>query len=514
MRPMVGGKWADGLRETEELFRTTVENLPINLVLYDRGYRILYMNPTLMATCSVITKRSPDELIGMRGVDVWPPVIWEPLFEHTERAVATRERQTYELAITLPGRGQSVREWTVVPLVGSGGEVDRIVTMSQDVTAQRRMVQELREADQRKSDFIAVLSHELRNPLAAIRLSLHVLENGAPGSEEVTGARRIVDRQVGQLVRLVDDLLDVTRITQNRIQLQRHRLDLNDLVRAAVEDNRAHLEMGGVQIQAGLAAGPIHVNADGVRIAQVLTNLLSNAAKFTPPGGKVTVSVSSSDGDAALLSVRDTGAGIEPDLLPKLFEPFMQAERPLSRAGGGLGLGLTLVRGLVALHGGTVSASSGGRGLGAEFVVRLPLDPQSWAGGHAHRVMGVPVRGRRMLVIEDDADVASAMRAVLEMAGHEVTVAADGPEGIAAARAVKPEIVLCDIGLPGMDGYEVARRIRADKELRGAFLVALSGYAQVDDVATARAAGFDEHMAKPASPEKVQRILAALRLGN
>ena len=174
---MAGGKWAENLRETDELFRTTVENLPINLVLYDREYRILYMNPALAVICAAICKRPPEELVGMRGAELWPPPLWGPLHEHTERAVATRERQTYELATNLPGRGRTVREWTVVPLVDAAGEVDRILAMSVDVTAQHRLVQELRDADQRKSGFIAVLSHELRNPLAAIRLSLHVIDN-------------------------------------------------------------------------------------------------------------------------------------------------------------------------------------------------------------------------------------------------------------------------------------------------------------------------------------------------
>jgi two-component system CheB/CheR fusion protein len=507
---MSRGKWADTLRGTEELFRTTVENLPINLVLYDREYRILYMNPTLAAICGAICKRSPDDLVGMRGAELWPPPIWGPLHQHTERAVATRERQTYDLATNLPGRGDTVREWTIVPLVGSQGDIDRVLAISLDVTAQRRMMQELRDTDQRKSDFIAVLSHELRNPLAAIRLSLHVIDNLDAHSEEAIAARRIIDRQVGQLVHLVDDLLDVSRITQNKIQLQRHRLDLNDLVRATIDDNRAHLEQSGVRIEAGLARAPIYVNADGVRIAQVLTNLLANAVEFTPRGGRATVTVSASDAErAAVLSVTDTGRGIDPELLPRVFDPFMQADRPPARAGGGLGLGLALVKGLVELHGGTVSARSAGRDRGAELVVRLPLDDQVAAVPAVAAVTRAPSAGRRILVIEDDEDVAAAMRVILQMVGHQVSVAGTGADGIAAARAGRPEVVLCDIGLPGMDGYEVARRIRADPSLRETVLVALSGYAQDEDVAVARAAGFDAHLAKPASLDKVQRILAA-----
>jgi two-component system CheB/CheR fusion protein len=507
MRGMGEGKRAEALGNAEELFRTTVENLPINLVLYDRDYRILYMNPTLAATCGVLYGRRAEELIGARGPEVWPPAIWRPLFEHTTHAIATRERQIYDLATNLPGVGPSVREWTIVPLVGPSGEVDRVMAISTDVTATRRMVEELREADRRKSEFIAVLSHELRNPLAAIQLSLHVLEHGEPSSDAVVASRRIVDRQLGQLVHLVDDLLDISRITQNKIQLQRARVDVNDLVRATIEDNRAILERDGVTVQAGLAASPIYVNADGVRVAQVLTNLLTNAVKFTPPGGTARVSVAAEPPGEAVLRVTDSGAGIDPEVLPRVFDPFMQAERPLARAGAGLGLGLALVKGLVELHGGKVSASSAGKGKGAEFVVRLPLDM-----GTAPAAMSKPLRReeRRIVVIEDDVDVADALRCALEVGGHDVTVASNGAEGIVLARSLRPDAVLCDIGLPEMDGYEVARRMRADPALRATYLIALSGYAQAEDVEAAHEAGFDAHLAKPASLEKVQRLVGAI----
>jgi len=508
---MPKGKLPDKLGETEALFRTTVENLPINLVLYDRDYRILYMNPTLATICARLCGRAPDELAGLRGAELWPPPIWQPLYEHTERAIATREKQSYDLATNMPNHGPSVREWTVVPLIGDKGEVDRILTISVDVTQQRRMLAELREADQRKSEFIAVLSHELRNPLAAIKSGLHVLEHGAPGSEAVVSSRSIIDRQVGQLVHLVDDLLDVTRITQNKIQLQRQRLDVNELVRATIEDNRPHLERSGVQVEAGLADGPIYINADSVRIAQVLTNLLANAVKFTPPGGRASVSVWADPAGEAVLRVADNGSGIDPALLPRLFEPFMQADRTLARSGGGLGLGLVLVKGLVELHGGKVSARSTGTGEGAEFIVRLPLDAAATSEARAASAGGGGETRRRLLVIEDDPDVGEALRAALEVGGHEVEIASNGYEGIAKARLFKPDVVLCDIGLPGMDGYAVARAFRADEALRRTCLVALSGYAQKMDVTTARAAGFDEHLAKPTSIEKVNRIVAGLR---
>ena len=454
---MAAEKWAELLGETAELFRITVENLPINLVLYDRDYRILYMNPQLATTCAALCKRTPGELVGMRGSELWPQPIWDPLFENTERAVAGRARPSAEHAPNQPRRGPTVGEGSGGPRGGAGGDVDRMLAISIDVTEQRRMVQELREADQRKSDFIAVLSHELRNPLAAIRLSLDVMEHGAPGSEEAVGARRIIDRQVGQLVHLIDDLLDVTRVTQNKIHLQRHRLDLNALVRATIDDNRRHLERDGVRVDAKLASAPVTIDADGVRIAQVLTNLLANAVKYTPPGGTATVSVSSD------------------------------------------------------LHGGRVSAHSAGKGQGAEFVVSLPLAAEAALDARASTAASPARARRRVLVIEDAADVAAAMRLVLEMDGHQVTVAHNGPDGVVAALALRPEVVLCDIGLPGMDGYAVARTMRADPALRDAFLVALSGYTQSADIVCARAAGFDEHIAKPPSIDKVRRILDTLQ---
>jgi len=504
---MADENWADKLRETEELFRTTVENLPINLVLYDRDYRILYMNPALTKICAAICNRTGAELVGMRGPELWPKPIWDPLYLHTERAIATRERQSYELATDLPGRGKSVREWTVVPLVGPSGDVDRIVTMSHDVTAQRQILETLREADQRKSEFIAVLSHELRNPLAAIRLSLHVLEYGPPGGKETTDARLIIDRQVGQLVRLVDDLLDVTRMTRDKIQLKRERLELNELVRATIDDNRRHFDQCNVGVEVALASAPIYINGDSVRIAQVLTNLLINAMKFTPAGGTATVSLTSQPDGDAVLRVADNGAGIDAALLPRLFQPFMQADRTLARSGGGLGLGLVLVKGLVELHGGTVTARSEGTGKGAEFVVRLPAEPA--IAGHARTPQAGGVAGtqRRVLVIDDDRDVAEALCAALSVGGHVIEVAHSGAMGVVKARTFMPDVVLCDIGLPGMDGYDVARVIRADAALRTTRLVALSGYAQSADVSKARAAGFDDHLAKPPSIDKVLAIL-------
>jgi two-component system CheB/CheR fusion protein len=254
----------------------------------------------------------------------------------------------------------------------------------------------------------------------------------------------------------------------------------------------------------------VNVNADGARIAQIVTNLLANAVKFTPSGGNVTVSVSvDTAAERAVLKVTDTGTGIDPGLLGRVFEPFMQGDRTLDRTGGGLGLGLALVKGLVDLHQGEVSARSEGLGKGAAFTVRIPLAPAAPAGSTVSPRDRAPGVRRRVLIIEDDPDVADGLKAALEIDAHQVTLARSGAEGLETARGIHPDVVLCDIGLPGMNGYEVARAFRADGSLRSTFLVALSGYAQADDIDRARAAGFDTHLAKPPTIDRLKGIFAA-----
>jgi len=492
------------LRQSEERFRTILENAPINIALYSHDYRLLYVNPALAAMCP----RAPSEIVGRRADELWPAAVAEPLKRHGARAFATGERQTYELVTEPPGAPRVVKQWTVVPLAGPEGDLPQILVMSHDISAQRQLVDELRESDRRKSEFIAVLSHELRNPLAAIRTSLYVVGH-APGTDEGRQSLRVIERQVSQMARMVDDLLDVTRISQAKVQLQRQQIDLNDVVRQTIEDNRSTLERSGVRLEAELAPGALRVNADGARIAQVVTNLLGNAVKFTPTGGRVKISVSTDQAaQRAVLRVSDTGAGIDPALIGRLFEPFMQADRTLDRTSGGLGLGLALVKGLVDLHQGDVSAYSEGLGKGAEFTVRLPLAaaiPTETPRTPSGRI----VEGRRrVLIIEDDLDVAGALKAALEIDAHQVTLARTGAEGLERAHLNKPDVVLCDIGLPGMNGYDVARAFRADAQLRCTFLVALSGYAQADDIDRARDAGFDRHLAKPPTVEKLNRIFA------
>ncbi len=372
---------------------------------------------------------------------------------------------------------------------------------------------QLIEADQRKNEFMATLSHELRNPLAPIKNCLAVLDQAVPGSEQAGRVKAIIDRQVDQLSRLVDDLLDVTRITRNKIHLQRQRLDLGELVRSTGEDYRLEFDKAGVALELALPGVPVRVNADRSRMAQAVGNLLHNAVKFTPRGGRVTATVAADVATRqAVVRVADTGMGMRPELVERLFQPFMQAETTLDRSRGGLGLGLALVKELVELHGGTVEAQSRGPGQGSEFAMRLPLDMTAAEGDEA-LLASSPVSQGRVLIIEDHADAAESLRELLELEGHEVWVAHNGPAGLRHALEHHPDVVLCDIGLPGMDGYDVARALRAEQSLAGTLLVALTGYALPEDLQRAAEAGFDRHMAKPPSLEHLRQTLAAPRAG-
>lgn len=391
-------------------------------------------------------------------------------------------------------------------------ERERLLEEARATMAERdRLVEQLREEARRKNDFLAVLSHELRNPLAPIRNSLYILERASPEGEQARHARAVIDRQAQQMTRLVDDLLDVTRIARGKIRLQREEVDLNGLIARASEDHRGLLKRAGIELDVRILAQPIRVDGDPARLSQVVGNLLQNAAKFTPAGGKVQVSLSL-EADQAVIRVRDTGAGISADTLSHLFEPFVQGDRTLDRSNGGLGLGLALAHGIVLLHDGSISANSEGPGHGAEFVVRLPVDKQSAPKLWLVKPESAPAGPRRVLIIEDLVDAAESLQEALDLAGHVVAVAYDGPSGLALARNFGPDVVLCDIGLPLMNGFQVAREMRKDPDprMRSALLIALSGYALQEDIDKAKEAGFDEHMAKPPRLDVLERLLARL----
>lgn len=370
-----------------------------------------------------------------------------------------------------------------------------------------KYIDKLYEIDRRKNNFLAVLSHELRNPLASISNSSFVLSQAAADSQAAQRAQVTIARQLKKMVRLIDDLLDVTRITQNKIQLRRERVDINELVCRTIEDNQLTYETMGITVKITLADSPVMIYADPIRITQVISNLVQNAAKFSLPGQTVSVQVASNE-EEAILQVIDTGIGIEAELLDNLFEPFMQADRSLDRSKGGLGLGLSLVKGLVDLHNGSVSAISDGINKGAKFTVTLPLDHSvNSSKKKIESTVTTTIPNRCVLIIEDNIAAADSLSMVLEMFGHNVHISHNGVDGIQAAKKLKPDCILCDIGLPGPDGYQVAKILKADKDCQSIYLIALSGYAQPEDIQKSLNAGFDFHLAKPPDLDMLKQLL-------
>ncbi len=416
----------------------------------------------------------------------------------------------------------SPRELTGMALFGllGGG----LSVMADRLRRARRLLErraaELAEADRRKDEFLAMLGHELRNPLAPLKNAARLLRVRQMTEEQVRWAAEVVDRQVEHLAHMVDDLLDVSRVTRGHITLRKEAVELSAVVERAVEISRPLIESRRHELIEALPDGPVWLDADPVRLAQVIANLLNNAAKYTEERGRIVLSAAREGGDV-VLRVKDNGLGIAPDVLPRVFELFTQDHRTLDRSQGGLGIGLTMVKGLVEMHGGGVRAFSEGPGKGSEFVVRLPLLQLQSADCRLQNENGAGkaapssnpqskisnLQSRKVLIVDDNADSAESLALLLSMRGHEVRTAHDGPAALEAAEAFRPQAVLLDIGLPGMDGYEVARRLRDRPGAEGVLLVALTGYGQEDDRRRAAEAGFDAHLVKPAEPAAVHRLL-------
>ena len=374
-----------------------------------------------------------------------------------------------------------------------------------------RLYQNIQENDRRKDEFLAMLAHELRNPLAPVRNAVEILRRLGTDHADSSSVLDMINRQIAYMTRLIEDLLDVSRLSRGKIQLRKERLDLVALVRTTAEDYRATLAQSGLNLQIELPEEPISVEGDATRLAQVVGNALQNAHKFTDTGGRIWVRLQSCiPHGTATLTIRDTGIGMEKDMLRRAFEAFSQADRSLDRTRGGLGLGLTLVKGLIEMHGGVVGIASEGPGKGTILTIKLPecsLPPISPARPISRE--GAPCR---ILIVEDRRDTAESLRKLLTLTGHEVKIALTGPDGIKAAGEFQPDVVLCDIGLPGMDGYAVARALRSAPN-GPAVLIAISGYGQAEDQRQAREAGFDAHLTKPVEFKELQELLASLSGG-
>ena len=407
------------------------------------------------------------------------------------------------------------------------GQVEWVVGTTLDITERtraedelRRLAAELSEADRRKDVFLATLAHELRNPLAPIRNGLQVIKLSGPNGK-VEQARAMMDRQVTQMVRLVDDLLDISRVTSGKLILRKERIDLRAVIDAAVETSRPAIEQAGHELDVAVPDGPIFVDGDAARLAQVVSNLLNNSAKYTHRGGRIRLAVerasraASAPGDEVEVSVKDDGIGIPPAMLGRVFEMFTQVDRTLEKTTGGLGIGLSLVKGLMEMHGGTIEAKSDGEGMGSEFVVRLPVAMPVVVGPDRliGETNGVPPSAvRRILVVDDNVDAADSLGQLLEMLGNEVRTANDGEAGVGAAAQFRPDVVLMDIGMPKLNGYEAARRIRGHPWGAGMVLVALTGWGQDEDRKKTSDAGFNHHLVKPVETDALMKLLAGLTI--
>lgn len=390
--------------------------------------------------------------------------------------------------------------------------IERVIckeALAQSYAQALDLIEELHKTDEMKNKFINILSHEIRNPLASIMMSFSLLEIAEAGTQQAKTALEVGKRQAKQLANLVDDMMDVSRITTNKIKLKKKSVELNKLIEQCIEEHKALFAEKGVELAWSAGTEAITLEADPARLKQVIGNLLQNAAKFTANGQQTTVVLSKdTENNKAVISVQDTGSGIAPEILPNLFKPFVQGNDTLDRAQGGLGLGLSIVRGIVELHGGCVSVYSEGLGQGSTFTVRLPLSLIEKSETENRQTGCKSAKPLRIMVIEDMPDIINMLCPLLRFLGHQVVPATNGVEGISRAKEFHPDVLFCDLGLPGMSGYEIADYIRNRAEFNGIFLVALSGYAKADDIERTKKAGFNRHLAKPVDLAELKNILA------
>ena len=491
------------LQGADHPYRALIEAMQQGAASLSEDGTVLYCNRCLAG----MLKRPHEKVIGAAVADFLPPA------QRSSFAALLRQGCTQRSQGELQFQAA---DGTLLPvyLALSPLPLTEAVTLclvATDLTEQKKH-QDLQEANRRKDEFLAMLAHELRNPLAPIRNAVAILHHLGPGDEKLTYAREIIGRQVQHLARLVDDLLDVSRITLGKAQLHTERVELAAVVTRAVETSQPVIDARRHRLTLSLPPKGVQVQADPTRMAQVISNLLTNAAKYTDEGGEIFLTTEQESGQV-VVRVRDTGMGIPADLLPRIFDLFTQGDRSLARSEGGLGIGLTLVRRLVEMHGGTVEASSAGLGQGSEFVVRLPAAvaeerpaDEETAGEERHAGSDC----RCVLVVEDNKDGAESLAMLLGLMGHQVRIAYTGSEALAAAKACRPQVALLDIGLPGMSGYEVAQRLRDQPGSEATVLIAMTGYGQEEDRQRSREAGFHHHLVKPVDPATLEQLLAGI----
>lgn len=486
------------LRDSETRYRQLFELCP-DAIFINRSNQVVAINA---AGLHLFGAATPMQLLGKSPFELFHPD-YHTLIQERISAIWTEQGQEAPLMeeriVRLDGAIRDV-EVAAVSYMDNGKIALQVVL--RDITQRKAAEQALQDAAQRKDEFLAMLAHELRNPLAPIRNAVQILRRLGPAGAQLQWARDVIDRQVGHLARLVDDLLDVSRLLRGKITLRKESLDLATVIQHAVESSRPLIEARRHTLTVSLPPQPLQLEGDLTRLAQVFSNLLNNAAKYTEEGGRIELVVEADDKEARI-RVRDTGVGIPTTLLPQVFDLFTQAERTLDRTQGGLGIGLTIVKNLVELHGGSVEAYSEGPGRGSEFRVRLPLSGALPNSQMAPVAASAPATAQklRILVVDDNVDVAESVAVLLGLEGHQTRTAYTGAAALALAAAFQPQVVLLDLGLPGMDGYEVARRLRAEPATAKARIIALTGYGQPADRERTRLNGFDQHLVKPVEPE-------------
>ncbi|HEX5732493.1 MAG TPA: PAS domain S-box protein [Blastocatellia bacterium] len=504
----------EALRESEERYRGIVNQSIGGIAETDATGRFTTVNNRY---CK-ITGYAREELLNLRMQEITHAEDLPRNLELVEKLVG--EGTPFEIEKRYVRKDNSI-VWvhnSVSAIRDASGGVQSLVAVSIDITERvrlERQAQEQSEAladlNRRKDEFLAMLSHELRNPLAPIINAVHLLRHQRDDNPIQQQARAIIERQAGQLARIIDDLMEVSRITTGKIKLHLERLDIRGIVEHAVESVRPLIDQRMHELSVSLPDEPIWLYADAARLEQVIVNLLNNAAKYMDKGGYIWMSVGQ-EGDEAVLRVRDTGIGILPEILPRIFDLFTQADLSLDRSQGGLGIGLTVVQRLVGMHGGTVEANSAGVGKGSEFIVRLPVAPSPARQSEPSSIETAEPPGARwrVLVADDNVDSANVTVLLLRELGHEAQVAYSGATALEAADEYQPNLVLLDIGMPEMDGYEVARRLRQHPQLRNAWVVAITGYGQESDRQRSKEAGFDYHLVKPVGAQKLQELLRML----
>ena len=497
---------AQSLRESEGRFHTLADCIPqLAWTAYADGH-IFWYNRRWYE----YTGKTEKEMEGWGWQSVHDPEELPKVLERWKGSIASGE--PFDMVFPLRGADGGFRPFLtrVMPLKDTRDRVLQWFGTNTDITEQRAMEAALLEADRRKDEFLAVLAHELRNPLAPIRTGLQVMRVAKGDDREVEAVRRMMERQVAHMVRLVDDLLDISRITRDKIELRKERVELASVVGSAVETSRPLIEGQGHSFSIALPAEPVWLDADGTRMAQVLANLLNNAAKYTPPGGNIRLLAETTPGGVEI-TVEDDGVGIPAAMLTRVFDLFAQVDRTLERSQGGLGIGLTLVKRLVEMHGGSVEARSGGRG--SAFVVRLPTvaGPPPMAIPASRSSADRPRTQRRILVVDDNEDSADSLSLLLGVMNNEVRTAYDGLAGVEAAEEFRPDVILLDIGMPKLNGFDACRRIREQPWGKAIFMIAQTGWGQEDDRRRSREAGFDHHLVKPIDPAALGRLIESGR---